>query len=111
MLRDAPPCFTFGVQSTTGLYKINVCCSAETCGFSRRYFPVGFALALCLHFLAAANSTNAADVDLTDVIGGACVPDSATVRAGLYETAGFGVRLAARAGFGCSVPIICTPTQ
>jgi hypothetical protein len=25
-------------------------------------------------------------------VGGTCVPDSATVRAGLYETAGFGVR-------------------
>jgi len=65
---------------------------------TRRYFPVGFALALCLHFLAAANSTNAADVDLTDVIGGACVPDSATVRAGLYETAGFGVRFGSGTG-------------
>jgi len=63
-----------------------------------RYFPVGFALALCLHFLAAANSTKAADVDLTDVIGGACVPDSATVRAGLYETAGFGVRFGSGTG-------------
>jgi len=65
---------------------------------TRRYFPVGFALALCLHFLAAANSTKAADVDLTDVIGGACVPDSATVRAGLYETAGFSVRFGSGTG-------------
>ena len=63
-----------------------------------RYVPVSFALALCLHFLAAANSPKAADVDLTDVIGGACVPDSATVRAGLYETAGFGVRFGSGTG-------------
>ena len=75
-----------------------------------RYVPAGFALALCLHFLTTADS-KAQDVDLTDVIGGACVPDSATIRAGLYETAGFGVRsAAARAGSGCSVPIICIPT-
>ena len=28
----------------------------------------------------------------SDLIGGTCVPDSATVRAGVYETAGFGIR-------------------
>jgi hypothetical protein len=63
-----------------------------------RYVPVGFALALCLHFLPTANSAKAKDVDVTDVIGGACVPDSATVRAGLYETAGFGVRFGSGTG-------------
>jgi hypothetical protein len=62
-----------------------------------RYVPAGFALALCLHFLTTADS-KAQDVDLTDVIGGACVPDSATVRAGLYETAGFGVRFGSGTG-------------
>ncbi len=59
-----------------------------------RYFPAGFAL--CLLILAIADSARAADV--TDVIGGACVPDSATVRAGLYETAGFGVRFGSGTG-------------
>ena len=63
-----------------------------------RYIRVGFALALCLHFLAIADRARAADVDVTDVIGGACVPDSATVRAGLYETAGFGVRFGSGTG-------------
>jgi hypothetical protein len=63
-----------------------------------RYVPAGFALALCLHFLTTADSAKAEDVDLTDVIGGACVPDSATIRAGLYETAGFGVRFGSGTG-------------
>ncbi len=63
-----------------------------------RYVPAGFALALCLLFLAIADRARAADVDVTDVIGGACVPDSATVRAGLYETAGFGVRFGSGTG-------------
>jgi len=63
-----------------------------------RYVPAGFALALCLHFLAIADAAKAADVDVTDVIGGACVPDSATMRAGLYETAGFGVRFGSGTG-------------
>jgi hypothetical protein len=58
-----------------------------------RCIPAGLALALCLHFLAAADSAKA-----TDIIGGACVPDSATVRAGLYETAGFGVRFGSGTG-------------
>ena len=60
--------------------------------------PAGFAIALCLHFLAVADSAKAKDVDVTDVIGGACVPDSATVRASLYETAGFGVRFGSGTG-------------
>src|SRR5262249_5464658 len=63
-----------------------------------RYVLAGFALALCLHFLTTADSAKAQDVDLTDVIGGACVPDSATVRAGFYETAGFGVRFGSGTG-------------
>jgi hypothetical protein len=63
-----------------------------------RYVQAGFALALCLHFLAAADSAKAEDVDVTDVVGGACVPDSATVRAGLYETAGFGVHFGSGTG-------------
>jgi hypothetical protein len=63
-----------------------------------RYVPAGFALALCLHFLATADPAKAEDVDVTDVIGGACVPDSATVRAGLYETAGFGIRFGSGTG-------------
>ena len=63
-----------------------------------RYVPPGFVFALCLHFLATADSAKAEDVDLTDVIGGACVPDSATIRAGLYETAGFGVRFGSGTG-------------
>jgi hypothetical protein len=54
-----------------------------------RYTVTYFALALCSLFLARADSALAKDV--TDVIGGACVPDSATVRAGVYETRGFGV--------------------
>jgi hypothetical protein len=63
-----------------------------------RHVQAGFALALCLHCLAAADSAKAEDVDVTDVIGGACVPDSATARAGLYETAGFGVRFSSGTG-------------
>jgi hypothetical protein len=58
-----------------------------------RYLATAFALALCLLFLARADSAQAATgVEITDLVGGACVPDSATVRAGVYETAGFGVR-------------------
>jgi hypothetical protein len=56
-----------------------------------RYVVRSFALTLCLLFLARADSAKAADEDFTDVIGGACVPDSGTVRAGVYETRGFGV--------------------
>jgi hypothetical protein len=48
-----------------------------------------FALALCSLFLGSADSAQA--IDVSDRIGGACVPDSATVRAGVYETRGFGV--------------------
>jgi hypothetical protein len=51
-----------------------------------------FALSLCSLVVTRGHSAFAQDVDVTDVIGGACVPDSATVRAGVYETAGFGVR-------------------
>ena len=75
-----------------------------------RYVSAGFALALCLHFLAIADRAKAADVDVTDVIGGACVPDSATVRAGSTRPRdSVFASPAARAGFGCSVHTICTP--
>jgi hypothetical protein len=57
---------------------------------------LALALALCLHLLAIAKPVKARDI--TDVIGGACVPDSATVRAGLYQTAGFGVRFGSGTG-------------
>jgi hypothetical protein len=58
-----------------------------------RYVGTPFALALYVLFLARAEPAHAArDVDVTDLVGGACVPDSATVRAGVYETAGFGIR-------------------
>ena len=60
-----------------------------------RYAVASVALVLCTLFLARANSAQARDV--TDLVGGACVPDSATVRAGAYETAGFGIRFAAPA--------------
>jgi hypothetical protein len=55
-----------------------------------RHVVASVALALCMLFLSRVNSAQARD--LTDLIGGACVPDSATVRAGVYETAGFGIR-------------------
>jgi hypothetical protein len=54
-----------------------------------RYVVTCFALAFCSLFLPRADSAQARDN--TEVIGGACVPDSATVRAGVYETRGFGV--------------------
>jgi hypothetical protein len=58
-----------------------------------RYLATSFALALSLLFLARADSAQATPyVDVTDLVGGACVPDSATVRADVYETAGFGIR-------------------
>jgi hypothetical protein len=56
-----------------------------------RYVVRCFTLALCSLFLAGVESAQAKDVDITDVIGGGCVPDSATIRAGVYETRGFGV--------------------
>jgi hypothetical protein len=56
-----------------------------------RQVITSFALALCLPFLAMPETVQARDVDITDVIGGGCVPDSATVRAGIYETRGFGI--------------------
>ena len=61
-----------------------------------RYISTSLALVLCLYFLAITHSAHARDV--TDVIGGGCVPDSATQRAGLYETAGFGVRFGSGTG-------------
>jgi hypothetical protein len=56
---------------------------------TNRYLVTSFALALCWLILGRADSAQAKDI--TDTIGGACVPDSATVRAGVYETRGFGV--------------------
>jgi hypothetical protein len=47
-----------------------------------------FAFALAL----AVGDSAHAHVFSVDPVGGTCVPDSATVRAGQYETAGFGVR-------------------
>jgi hypothetical protein len=49
-----------------------------------------FALALCSFFLANVDSARAVDGPL-DQVGGVCVPDGATIRAGLYETRGFGI--------------------
>ena len=49
-----------------------------------------FALALCSFFLGSMNSARAVDGPL-DQVGGVCVPDGATIRAGLYETRGFGI--------------------
>ncbi len=46
--------------------------------------------ALGLLLLASIDSARAQDGPL-DQIGGVCVPDGATVRAGLYETRGFGI--------------------
>src|SRR5512146_1902968 len=55
-----------------------------------RQVITSFALALSLPFLAMPETVQARDVDITDASGGGCVPDSATVRAGIYETRGFG---------------------
>ena len=49
-----------------------------------------FAVALVAFFLASADSARAVDGPL-DQVGGVCVPDGATIRAGLYETRGFGI--------------------
>jgi hypothetical protein len=50
----------------------------------------GAAVLVVSTLLLGAPSARAGDGPL-DEIGGVCVPDSATVRAGLYETRGFGV--------------------
>lgn len=49
-----------------------------------------FVFALGSFFLESGVAARAADGPL-DQIGGVCLPDGATVRAGLYETRGFGV--------------------
>jgi hypothetical protein len=49
-----------------------------------------FALTLGLFFSESADTARAQSGPL-DQIGGVCVPDGATIRAGLYETRGFGV--------------------
>jgi hypothetical protein len=52
---------------------------------------LGFsALALGSFFLESADSARAQDGPL-DQVGGVCIPDGATIRAGLYETRGFGI--------------------
>jgi hypothetical protein len=60
-----------------------------------RYVVTSFALALCSLFLARVDSAQATDA--IDLIGGVCVPYSATVRAGVYETARFGIRFSGNA--------------
>jgi hypothetical protein len=50
---------------------------------------VATAVAISLSLMGGP-SARAGD-DPLDIVGGACVPDSATVRAGVYETRGFGV--------------------
>jgi hypothetical protein len=54
-----------------------------------RHAVTSFALAFCSFAAVLARADSAQAVDL---IGGTCVPDGATIRAGLYETAGFGIR-------------------
>lgn len=49
-----------------------------------------FALVLGSFCMQSVSSARAADGFL-DQVGGVCVPDGATIRAGLYETRGFGV--------------------
>jgi hypothetical protein len=56
-----------------------------------RHVVTAFVLAVCTLAAVLSNSAQA------DNIGGTCVPDSATVRAGVYETAGFGIRFAGNA--------------
>jgi hypothetical protein len=45
-----------------------------------------------LAFVLAVGFGDSATPVFADNVGGTCVPDSATIRAGQYETAGFGVR-------------------
>jgi hypothetical protein len=52
---------------------------------------ISFLTALLGLCVSAKAPTHAANVDITDVVGGACAPDSDTIRAGNYETRGFGV--------------------
>lgn len=56
---------------------------------TQRYVVLVFALTVSLS-LSKADSAAAGDGPL-DQIGGVCVPDSATVRADIYETRGFGI--------------------
>jgi hypothetical protein len=51
-----------------------------------------FKLILLLLVLGVGDSAHALDDLPVPPVGGTCVPDSATIRAGHYETAGFGVR-------------------
>ena len=54
----------------------------------------GFKVTLSAFVLALGfgHSAHAQDFVWASHVGGTCVPDSATIRAGQYETAGFGVR-------------------
>ena len=52
----------------------------------RAFKPAIFAFVLAVGFGGSAGPV------LADNVAGTCVPDSATIRAGHYETAGFGVR-------------------
>jgi hypothetical protein len=52
----------------------------------RAFKPTIFAFVLAVGFGGSAGPV------LADNVAGTCVPDSATIRAGHYETAGFGVR-------------------
>ena len=56
-----------------------------------RFAAAFFALAVCSFFLPGADFARASDDFQLDQIGGVCVPDGATIRAGAYETRGFGV--------------------
>ena len=43
-------------------------------------FAIAFlAFALCLYLLVKVDPAQASNVDITDVVGGACAPDSATI--------------------------------
>lgn len=55
-----------------------------------RYASSFLVFALGSVLLAGGNAAHAVDGPL-DQIGGVCIPDGATIRAGLYETRGFGV--------------------
>jgi hypothetical protein len=62
----------------------------------RRYAVTFFALAFCSAVLAGADLAEANSDMPLDQAGGVCVPDRATIRAGGYETRGFGVGFSGR---------------
>ena len=57
----------------------------------RRYTVKFFALAFCWAVLARADLAQANSDMALDQVDAVCVPDSPTIRAGGYETRGFGV--------------------